>query len=275
MNNLAYLYFTGEISASKSEDGSIVTASAGSQRKPDYALALQWFNAAAALGNAGALNNLGICSESGCGVPRSDEQAMHFYLQAAQCGHPSAQASLGYLYLKQRHFAPAKEWLQLAADTGHAEAEYHLAQMWHHGLACEKSDVKAFELYKRAADRQHHYAELETAHSYFSGRGCSKDIYKAFDYYSRSAASGVAEAENSCGIMREEGVGCTVDLQAARQCYERASAKLCSDAILNLGLMYEKGLGVEKDATIALSKLRQAAELGSVQAKLKLAHPQN
>jgi uncharacterized protein len=238
MNNLAYLYFTGEISATQQSESEKQSNAAPPQRKPDYALALQWFNAAAALGNAGALNNLGICSESGCGVPRSDEQAMHFYLQAAQCGHPSAQASLGYLYLKLRHFGPAKEWLQIAAETGHGEAEYHLAQMYHHGLACDKSDVKAFDLYKRAADRQHHYAQLETAHSYFSGRGCAKDIYKAYDYYSRAAAAGVAEAENSCGIMREEGVGCSVDLQAARQWYEKAAAKGCNDALFNLGLMY-------------------------------------
>jgi tetratricopeptide (TPR) repeat protein len=83
---------------------------------PDYGAAIKWFTRAAEQGNAGAQNNLGICYESGKGVARSEESAMHFYGAAAKQGHPSALSSLGYLYLKQRKFDLALECLHKAAE---------------------------------------------------------------------------------------------------------------------------------------------------------------
>ena len=42
----------------------------------------------------------GFSYESGCGVPQSFEQAIHWYRKAAENGHPGAQNSLGTLYLR-------------------------------------------------------------------------------------------------------------------------------------------------------------------------------
>lgn len=98
-NNLGYLYFIGAVGGT-----------------PDYAAAIKWFTRAAEQGSAGAQNNLGICYESGKGVARSEESAMHFYGAAAKQGHPSALSSLGYLYLKQRKFDLALECLHKAAE---------------------------------------------------------------------------------------------------------------------------------------------------------------
>lgn len=80
----------------------------------------------------------------------------------------------------------------------------------------------------------------------------------------------MSEAENSVAIMLEEGVGTIQDIDQAIYWYTRAASRGNSDAIYNLGLLYEQGKGVEKDAKMAASKFKDAAELGSVQAKVRL-----
>jgi TPR repeat protein len=49
-------------------------------------------------------------------VERSDERAATYYADAALQGHASAQASLGYMYMRQRRFAEALELLRKSAE---------------------------------------------------------------------------------------------------------------------------------------------------------------
>ncbi len=114
------------------------------------------------------------------------------------------------------------------------------------------------------------YALLEIGHSLFSGRGTRKDTEKAFAFYKQAANQNVSEAENSVAIMLEEGVGTIQDIDQAIYWYTRAASRGNSDSIYNLGLLYEQGKGVEKDPRMAAAKFKDAAELGSVQAKVRL-----
>ena len=175
--------------------------------KKEYEEAVHWFRLAAEQGNAGALNNLGIAYESGKGVERDEDVALQMYQEAASLGHVSAQSSLGYLYLKQRRFDVALDWLRKATEGKDRGAYYHLAQMYHHGLHVHRDDQHAYQLYNKAADLGHPYALLEVGHALFTGRGVKKNVDQAFVLYKQSAELGVSEAENSVGVMMGRGSG--------------------------------------------------------------------
>jgi hypothetical protein len=76
MNNLGSLYFFGHGVAQ------------------DYGQARQWFEKAAAAGNADAMFNLGFMYEHGQGVALDSIQARQWYVKAAAGGNASAKASL-------------------------------------------------------------------------------------------------------------------------------------------------------------------------------------
>ena len=254
MNNLAYLHFIGSVNGKK-----------------EYEEAVRWFRQAAEQGNAGALNNLAIAYESGKGVERDEDMALQMYAEAAALGHVSAQSSLGYLYLKQRRFDVALDWLRKAADGADREAYYHLAQMYHHGLHVQRDDQHAYQLYNKAADAGHPYALLEVGHALFTGRGVKKDVDRAFVVYKQSAELGVSEAENSVGVMMEEGVGVLRDVKGAREWYEKAAGRGNGDACFNLGLMFDSGVcGDERDEQKALEWYKKAAAQGSQHAVKRL-----
>lgn len=253
-NNLGYLYFTG------AHNGT-----------PDYEKAFRWLRLAAKQGNASSQNILGICYESGTGVEQNEDVAAAYYAEAAKQGHHSAQSSLGYLMLKQGRYQKALELLRLSAEKGDKHAFFHLGQMYHHGLYVQRNYESAFDYYLQAAERDHPHALLEVGHSYFSGRGVAQNQEKAFAFYKRCAEHDIAESENSIGIMLEEGIGTMQDIQQAVYWFQRAAIKENADALFNLGLLYESGkVDGRKDISKAFSYYHHAAELGSIQARMKL-----
>ena len=60
----------------------------------DYAKAREWFEKAAAEGDADAMNNLGILYHNGQGVPQDDAKAREWYERAAAKGDASAKKAL-------------------------------------------------------------------------------------------------------------------------------------------------------------------------------------
>jgi TPR repeat protein len=252
-NNLGYLYFIGAVSG-----------------EPDFAEAIKWFTKASEQGNAGSQNNLGICLESGQGIRLSEQKAEYFYKLAADQGHPSAQASLGYLYLKRGKFTAAIELLRKSAEQSCKEAFYHLGQVYHHGIHVQKDINVAFTFYGRASEHGHPYGLLELGHCLFAGRGCDKNITKAYTMYKKAAELGVSEAENALGIMLEEGVGSEKNVTQAMYWYRRAAHKGNADALFNIGLLLESGNGVAKNLNAAKQAYEQAAKMNSTQAKVRL-----
>lgn len=256
-NCLGYLYYIG------AETGT-----------PNYEKAIKWWSKAASRGHSASQNHLGICYESGHGVPKDEEMAKAYYTEAARAGHPSAQANLGYMLLAQGSYKAAVELLRLSAEQNCKEGLYHLAQMHHYGLYTTKDDAMAFELYSKAAELLHPYALLEVGHCYFSGRGTEKNLKLAFEAYKLASSHDVSDAENSLGIMLEEGLGTEMDMGQAAYWYKRAAGKGNADAWYNLGLAHETRKlpdGGGDFMVMAMQCYRKSDELGSAQAKIRLA----
>lgn len=72
----------------------------------EYSRMIWWWRAAARMGDADALLELGRCYESGCGVPRNRDRAMGCYAQLLASSHVtgvSRQTAEGRLRHLQKH----------------------------------------------------------------------------------------------------------------------------------------------------------------------------
>ena len=67
----------------------------------DYTKARQWYEKAAAGGDADAMNDLGLLYEQGLGVPQDYPKAKEWYEKAADAGSATAMNSLAFLYQGQ------------------------------------------------------------------------------------------------------------------------------------------------------------------------------
>jgi TPR repeat protein len=88
--------------------------------------AREWYEKAAAQGNAIAQFNLGVLYHYGKGVPQDDTMAREWYGKAAAQGFALAQNNLGVLYAQglgvPKNFVEAYAWTNIAATQGVAGA---------------------------------------------------------------------------------------------------------------------------------------------------------
>lgn len=88
--------------------------------------ALHWFNEAAAQGYAEAQYRIGVMHQNGWGVPMDDEAAADWYVKAAGQGYTDAQVALGQVYAAEYcvRYDPvqAYKWFAIAAQLDDVDA---------------------------------------------------------------------------------------------------------------------------------------------------------
>ena len=115
------------------------------------ALALEWYEKGADLGDADSMNALGCIHESGKLKSRGVdlEQAFKFYKQAAEAGQADGMTNLGYLYEKGhgvlQNLELASSWYERAAQKGYAKAQNNLGSLHYSGKGVRQSYWKAEE----------------------------------------------------------------------------------------------------------------------------------
>jgi len=111
--------------------------------------------AGAARGEAEALYQLGVCYDTGKGVPQSYDRAAGLYQQTAAKGHAGAQLNLGVRYYKgqgvPQSYERAAELYTQAAAQGHSYAQASLGNLYYNGLGVPRDDARAVALFKQAA----------------------------------------------------------------------------------------------------------------------------
>lgn len=114
----------------------------------DYEKALMEFSRAAEQGNAAAQFNLGLMYATGQGVPKDEQQAVHWYRKAAEQGDASAQLNLGVHHAKgqgvPKDELQAVYWYRKAAEQGKASAQLNLGLMYAKGEGVPKDDQQAY-----------------------------------------------------------------------------------------------------------------------------------
>ena len=174
-------------------------------------------------GNAAAQYELGVLYENGRGVIKNPAVAAKWYRKAAEQGHAEAQYNLGRMYEKgwwwvdsfRDYFektgsrqtsagshqiadhVEAAKWYRMAAEQGHAEAQYHLGVMYLEGSGVPNDGAETVRWYRKAADQGNADAKNEI----------ERYPYNKFEKILNSAAQGDAEAQYELGCIYANGLG--------------------------------------------------------------------
>ena len=98
----------------------------------------------------------------GRGVPKDHAEALKWFRMAAEQGHAKAQFNLGVMYARGRGVpkdgAEAVKWYRMAAEQGDARGQYNLGIKYARGRGAPKDDLRAYAWYNLAAEQGFEHA---------------------------------------------------------------------------------------------------------------------
>lgn len=254
-----------------------------SRTKACPTLAAYYLEAAASAGCIRGIIGLGDCYKAGTGVQRDWAKAAELYRDAIARGSTFAMYSLGALLLQQKVYAPSAEaasaetegvqWVQRAAERGHAEAMYHYALLLQQGHAGVARDVRAaIAWFRRAADADHGKSCFQLGKLYETGLPpqVAANQHLMLHYYRRGVALGWAPCMNSLGLCYASSKGVVPDMVRARRYYAMAAARGDIHGKANLAVCLRHGLGGHVDGRAAVRLLQEAAAQGHTRAMVRL-----
>lgn len=129
----------------------------GSDGVPDYIQAYGYFEKAANMGNADALNFLGVIYTDGLSRPKDIEQAIKYYTQAIEKGDRKyAPLNLGQIYyidLTYKNYAKAYSYIKIAEENENTGAMNMIAYMKALAQGTEHNLVEALYYINKAITR--------------------------------------------------------------------------------------------------------------------------
>lgn len=182
-------------------------------KNKDYLKAYQEFKAGAEAGQAEAEFDLGVMYAQGFGVLRNLDAAANWYRKAADQGNAEAQFALGQMYSHgwgvPRDTADAMRWFQMAnsVDSDGPPTDWMSVE----GYGIQKDAEQAAYWYKLAANSGHPEAQYFLAQMYAEGNGVKKDAEQAERWISSSATQGYASAMSELGRRFATGNGVAKD----------------------------------------------------------------
>lgn len=125
-------------------------------------------------------------------------------IKMAQEGSEIAQFFLGALYNQGRYVpksnVEAIKWYMMAADQGNIEAQFRVGYIYYLSVGIKSDKIKAIEWFEKAYKNGHGKAAFYMASMYESGDGVEKNYLIANVLYRKSFALGYQSAES--GITR-------------------------------------------------------------------------
>ncbi len=122
----------------------------------DYQTAIAEWQPLADGGGAEAQFGMGLLYANGFGVPLDDDEALKWYLLAADQDHANAQCNIAVMHANgwgvDQSDAEAFKWYSLAAEKGVVEAQNAVAKMHFGGFGAEQSNVQAHKWYSIASE---------------------------------------------------------------------------------------------------------------------------
>lgn len=199
-----------------------------------------------------------------------------FRLRAlAEAGNAYAQTWLGTvahdgLVDDGGAFSDAVHWYRMAADQGHAPAQFRLGELYENGDGVPKDAAEAFRWYRRAAEQGFARAQFNLGGAYQRGIGTAANAEEAARWYRKSAEQGNAFAQNNLGQMYAYGNGIPPNVAEGLRWYRAAADQGFAPAQINLGQLYRQGDVVPVDVAEAQRWYRMAWEQGVSDALYKL-----
>ena len=233
-------------------------AGLGEPKNP--ALATQWWQRSARLGNTHASYRLGVmCQEQHQG--KLVNACLDWFEQAAKRDHAEAQLVLARWYGQQPGAdVDAIKWLERAAELGNRDAQYLLGERYVQGKGVVKRPDLAQRWNDKAAAQLQPDALLQQAKQALPSN--------AFAAYQHAATAGSAEAELWLGMAYLAGKQVPTDPALGRYWLELAASHGFHDAEYQLSLQ-------QVDREQQIEWLTRAAEGGVTQAWFELAELQH
>jgi hypothetical protein len=178
----------------------------------------------------------------------------------------------------------AVKWTRLAAEQGHAEAQYSMGDKYQFGwLGVPQDDKEAAKWYQLAAEQGDAIAQLSLGYMYLKGDGVPQDYKEAVKWFRLVTAQGqewskrglykriekgnVSEvllnfiktvardgdisSQMDLGQLYYDGKRIPRDLKESAKWYRLAADQADHFAQSIMGLMYEGGMGVPQDYVLA------------------------
>ena len=207
-----------------------------------------------------------MCAYQIRGVSKDTVKAIQWFERAAAQGNAEIQTRVASIYADGRDIpknaAKAVEWYQKAAVQGSVVAQFQLAGMYGDGKGVSKDSVKAMDWYQKAAAQGMAQSQYQVAWRYHAGEGVPKDGAKAVEWYEKAAAQGYAPAQHNLGVSYSSGKGVPKDAAKAVELFQKAAAQGIAESQSVLGARYANGTGVPKDMVLAYAWANLAAGRG-------------
>lgn len=146
-------------------------------------------------------------------------------------------------------YRQALQTLRLAADNGHADAQYFSGLICFMDYCGIKEFTQAAYWFEKAAEQGHMYAQEKLAYFYECGTGIPLSYEKAIYWYTKSAEQQNPDAYYSLANFYERGKGVEQNDETAFQYYLKAASigttgyRSTAPSILKVAQMYELGMG--------------------------------
>ena len=173
-------------------------------------------------------------------------------------------------YKIQGNIEDAAEYYQLAAEKGHAKAQFNLATCYISGEGVEQNFYEAAKWYKLAAEQGIAGSQCMIGLMYLRGKEVPLNYNEAAKWLRLAAEQGIPEAQIQLGRMYSQGMGVEQNFYEAAKWAKLAAEQGFALAQTMLGMFYENGIGVEKNYNEAIRWLRLAAEQGESSAIMEL-----
>ncbi len=132
-------------------------------------------------------------------------EAMRWYRLAAESGNADAQVGVGNLYAMglgvPQDYGDALRWFRMAADQGDSEAEDSLGFFYLSGWGVPQDYAEGLRWFTKAADQGNEVAQRNIGMIYLQGLGVAKNRDEAIRWFRKAAGNGDPDAMNALKVL--------------------------------------------------------------------------
>ena len=233
---------------------------------------VKWLKEAVKYKNSDSAWKLGLFYKAGnIVVEKNCEKAFELFEFSAKDNNPIGMRFLADMYLEgnsvNKNVEKAMEWYKKSADLNDSKSMYSIGNMYYYGIGIGKDYNVAMKWYKRAANLNLGIAINKIGEMYENGEGVPQDDFEAQQWYSRGVNLNILQSVRNLGlILLKMDNGVNDDIRAYNLLSSAAKAG-DARAVFGLALMYATGRCVSKDVEYSKQLIKQAADMGDLEAK--------
>ena len=169
----------------------------GVRGRIDYPRGISILREYAMVGNAAAINALGIAHLQGLGVEKNEDIALSLLKESAQSGYANSWLNLGQVYAnensKNYDRQEAVKCFDYAIEGGAVGAYYPAAFAAYYGIGRDVNYDYAFCYFKRSAEMRIPESMYMLGLCYMNGQGTSQDLLLAEEWLENARLHGIAK----------------------------------------------------------------------------------